>query len=166
MLKRNLSIQKYLCNKFMTRIFTTMIILCMVVTPTVVTNKVAAQASPQRPSNAITQGLSSQLSEPSPQLRQQLEIRTKIIVELRSLFMAQQIPFDPIMLFSKRMSMQRDQSLAKISQMQVDRLLSDKVEGVQMGNELRLPQKVELTGDTVILGLWELPWNTPRYCGQ
>src|SRR4051794_36691245 len=61
------------------------------------------------------------------------------------------VPFDPDNLLDEDWRDKVVPKFAEMPEMQVSRRLGDRLEGVQLADILYLPEKVELTGDTVIL---------------
>lgn len=112
--------------------------------------KAASQVPPQG-FPALPARMLQQLPQPSPQVIKQLERRTKIVQAVVKLLREKRVPFDPYLLFSRGWKEKLRPSLSQMPEMNSNRLLVDKLEGVQIAGELRLAEKLELTGDAVIL---------------
>ena len=91
--------------------------------------------------------------DPTPE---ELKIRAqeqtkKYQARVRQMLLDKGVPFDPDMLFRSDVREKLTPILADMPEMQVNYFRSEPLEGVIMGGELTLPEKVELVGDTVIL---------------
>lgn len=69
----------------------------------------------------------------------------------RDLLLKKGVPFEPELLLSTSWKELLASKLAKVPEMQRVRRLGRQIKGVQMADVLYLPEKVELTGDTVII---------------
>lgn len=69
----------------------------------------------------------------------------------RDLLLKKGVPFEPELLLSTRWKELLAPKLAQVPDMQLIRRLGKRLKGVQMADILYLPEKVELTGDTVII---------------
>jgi hypothetical protein len=70
---------------------------------------------------------------------------------VRQMLLDKGVPFDPDLLFRSDVRETLNPILAKMPEMQVNYFRSEPLEGVIMGGEITLPEKVELVGDTIIL---------------
>ena len=61
------------------------------------------------------------------------------------------VPFDPEVLLDPEWRSKLDHVLSRMPEMQVERRLGRELKGVQLADTLYLPEKVDLTGDTVII---------------
>ncbi len=87
----------------------------------------------------------------SSAMRQKIETIIRRYRVVRREFQKARIPLDPGILFVKNWRQRSQPVLASIPQMQVTRLHGNTLQGAQLARELQLPEKVNLTGDTVIL---------------
>ncbi len=69
----------------------------------------------------------------------------------RDLLMARGVPFDPNMLLEDNWRSQLGTALRQMPEMQQGRMGGSKLSGVQLADTLYLPEKVELTGNAVII---------------
>ncbi|HEX6718778.1 MAG TPA: hypothetical protein VF088_16855 [Pyrinomonadaceae bacterium] len=61
------------------------------------------------------------------------------------------VPFDPDVLLDPEWRSKLDHVLSRMPEMQVERKMGKELKGVQLADTLYLPEKVDLTGDTVII---------------
>ncbi len=69
----------------------------------------------------------------------------------KELLLRKGVPFEPELLLRKNWAKELSTKLSEMPEMQVPKQLGNKIEGVQLGDILYLPEKTQLTGDTVIL---------------
>ncbi|MGH3850605.1 MAG: hypothetical protein ACRDRT_13030, partial [Pseudonocardiaceae bacterium] len=77
--------------------------------------------------------------------------RVQDFAPARDLLLLKGVPFAPELLLRGDWKKLLAPQFAAMPEMQLTRQLSNKVEGVQLGDTLYFPEKVEITGDTVIL---------------
>lgn len=70
---------------------------------------------------------------------------------LKELLVQKELPFEPELLLNPQSKSLVASKLAQVPEMYETQQLSDKIEGVQLADVLYLPEKVQLTGDTIIL---------------
>lgn len=101
----------------------------------------------------ITQALTElQDSTSNPtQDEQQREARREAFKTGRELLLAKGVPFDPDTLLEDNWRSKLGTSLRQMPEMQASRVGGNKLSGVQLADTLYLPERVELTGNTVIL---------------
>lgn len=87
----------------------------------------------------------------TPALRQKIQAIVENYRVIRREFHKANIPLDPGILFTRNWRQRLQPMLAGMPQMQTTRLHQGALKGAQLAQELRLPEKVDLTGDTVIL---------------
>ena len=71
--------------------------------------------------------------------------------EIREQLQDKEVPFDPEMLLEPTWREDLKQMIDQIPEMGSARVLGEKVKGVQMAETLYLPERVKLTGDTLLL---------------
>lgn len=84
----------------------------------------------------------------------QAERRARLVENFkpaRELLQRHGVPFDPDLLLSTRWKELLGPKLAQMPEMHMSRRLGSRLKGLQLADILYLPEKVELTGDTVIL---------------
>src|SRR5262245_28237636 len=89
--------------------------------------------------------------EAKKRAQEQEEEYRKYKASVRQMLLDKGVPFDPDLLFSSDIREKLNPILADMPEMQVNYFRSEPLEGVIMGGEITLPEKVELVGDTIIL---------------
>ncbi len=98
---------------------------------------------------ALTKWQASTLN--SAQEERQREAKREAFKTGRELLIAKNVPFDPEILLDDNWRSKLNTTLRQMPEMQVGRVGDNKLSGVQLADTLYLPEKVELTGNTVIL---------------
>ncbi len=104
--------------------------------------------------SALVTGAYSQ--DPTPEeakkrAREQMEEEDrKYKARIRQLLLDKGVPIDPDLLYASDAREKLNSILADMPEMQVNYFRSEPLEGVIMGGEITLPDKVELVGDTII----------------
>jgi hypothetical protein len=83
--------------------------------------------------------------------QQKKEMRRENFKRSRDLLLQKQVPFDPEELLKDGWKKRLAPVFAQMPEMQMVRYGGNQLEGVQLADTLYLPEKVEITGDTVIL---------------
>jgi hypothetical protein len=78
------------------------------------------------------------------------EEQRKYKARLRQMLLDKGVPIDPDLLYRSDARQKLNSILADMPEMQVNYFRSEPLEGVIMGGEITLPDKVELVGDTII----------------
>jgi len=103
----------------------------------------------------LTRVSAQNIPQPPPITLQQIEqlrARAKAVRRVNLMLRQRQVPFDPYHLFAKNWRNRLRAGLSQMPEMQISRVLeSGDLEGVEIANELSLPEQIRLTGDTVIL---------------
>ncbi|HMS08602.1 MAG TPA: collagen-like protein, partial [Pyrinomonadaceae bacterium] len=87
-----------------------------------------------------------------PHQQTQLQTQIRIATRVRRMLLEKGVPFEPGPLFSEGWQTRLASAFAQMPEMQTDRSLDTPyLNGVQIANDLSLPERLELTGDTVIL---------------
>jgi len=79
------------------------------------------------------------------------EARKRTFEPARQLLMAKGVPFDPDMLLRQDWPRKLKNVFAQMPEMQEVRQIRGKLKGAQFAKTLYLPEKVEMTGDTIII---------------
>jgi hypothetical protein len=82
---------------------------------------------------------------------QKLAARREAFRTGRELLLDKNVPFDPDILLHDNWRAELSSTLRQMPEMQQGRVGDNKLRGVQLADTLYLPEKVELTGDAVIL---------------
>ena len=101
-----------------------------------------------------TASLPTPHQEDSRKLQMQEERRARVRKNFepgRDLLWRKGVPFDPEELLEPNWQRRLAPKFAEISEMQLVRRLGRRFKGVQLADVLYLPEKVELTGDTIII---------------
>lgn len=102
-----------------------------------------------------TQVVAQNNPPPRPRTQQEIEqlrARGKAARRVSLMLRQHQVPFDPYHLFAKNWRSRLRTSFSQMPEMQVNRIHeSGDLEGVEIANELSLPEQIRLTGDTIIL---------------
>jgi hypothetical protein len=97
----------------------------------------AQQQSPQKTADEIS--------------RMQMETRRQTFESGRQLLLKEHVPFEPNQLLAGDWREKLAPAFAQMPEMQTVRYGEKSLQGVQLANTLYLPEKITLTGDTVIL---------------
>jgi hypothetical protein len=104
-------------------------------------NQVIAQQNPTQ-----------QIQQLTPQQIRRLQARSRTVRLIRRMLLEQNVPFEPYLLFARNWRSRLATHFNQMPAMQVSRSrLSPDLSGVEIANELTLPEQIRLTGDTVIL---------------
>ncbi|MDX6531356.1 MAG: hypothetical protein QOH41_3646 [Blastocatellia bacterium] len=96
-------------------------------------------------------GTTNRLSQSSADRREQAVARMESFRSARDLLLKEQVPFEPNVLLGKRWREMLAGTLAKMPQMKTVRAESAFLSGAYLADRLYLPDRITLTGDTVIL---------------
>lgn len=100
---------------------------------------------------AIVTGSYSQNPAPDESKKLAQEQQRESQARVRQMLLSKGVPFDPDLLFRSDVREKLNPILAGMPEMQVNYFRAEPLEGVIMGGEITLPEKVELVGDTVII---------------
>ena len=89
-----------------------------------------------------------------------LELLKEKFAPAKKMLLAKGVPFNPEILLSPDWRQQLSSNFVQMAEMQTTLRVSNKLQGVQIADTLVVPEKVELTGDLVILA------NTIVFEGQ
>ncbi len=101
--------------------------------------------------NEKNSDFSTPTTSKSSNIRQSFEERKKDFGPAKKLLLEKNVPFEPEVLLSSDWRQQLKSSFKKVNELQTTLRVSNKLEGVQIADTIILPEKVELTGDLVIL---------------
>ncbi len=96
-------------------------------------------------------GMPQQITKQEAEAQARLEARKKNFEPVRQLLMEKGVPFDPDMLMSRDWPARLAPVFDLIPEMQQVRYLAKPLSGVHLADTLYLPEKVQVTGDTVIV---------------
>ena len=100
----------------------------------------------------ITQTLSLDPQNPVHRARiEQAKSETVAVNQVRQLLTSAQVPFDPLVLFSRNWRQKLAPVLARMPEMYMESFHRGPLSGVKLADTLHLPEKVKLDGDTVII---------------
>ena len=104
--------------------------------------------------NLVTaqQNPTQQIPQLSSQQIKQLQVRTETIRLVREMLLEKNVPFEPYLLFTKNWRAKLANNFNQMPEAQMSRFhTSPNLEGVEIADELTLPEQVKLVGNTVIL---------------
>jgi hypothetical protein len=93
----------------------------------------------------------AQEASPRPRVSEAYARRVKDFAPARELLKRKGVPFEPDLLLSRKWAQILAPKFAQMPEMRETRRLGKRFKGVQLGDILYLPEKVEITGDTVLL---------------
>src|SRR5262245_37300350 len=99
----------------------------------------------------LVTGSYSQDPTPDESKKRAQEQNKESQARVRQMLLDKGAPFDPDLLFRSDVREKLNPILAALPEMQVNHFRTEPLEGLIMGRELTLPEKVEIVGDTVII---------------
>src|SRR5262249_45019009 len=89
----------------------------------------------------------------NPQMltQEQIESREKVIASVTAQLLDYNVPFDPSILFANNWKEKLTEAFALMPEAQVDRFYTGPMKGLVVANELILSNRINLTGNTIIL---------------
>ncbi len=99
----------------------------------------------------LDQAKNAQISQSSVELLRQQESKKRTFEPARQLLLQKRVPFDPDVLLDEHWPAKLAPVFAQMPEMQEVRYLAKPLGGVELADTLYLPEKVQVTGDLVIL---------------